>query len=87
MTEQKTSKWSQNKESKTAMTGGGVPYIFVRTQPTVMKVANIQSPKSKCHCHYQDTTKSSHDDVLTILINHLIIIYSIMCHLLFTPME
>ena len=29
------------------MTGGGVLYIFQSTQPTVMKAANLQSPKNK----------------------------------------
>ena len=57
------------------MTGGGVLYTSKGTQSTVMKAANLQSPKQKCHCHHQVTTKNKHDDVSTILTNHLIIIY------------
>ena len=57
------------------MTGGGVLYTSKSTQSTVMKAANLQSPKQKCHCHHQVTTKNKHDDVSTIFTNHLIIIY------------
>ena len=41
----KLQKWSQNQESKATMTGGGVLHIFRSTQPTIMKAANLQSPK------------------------------------------
>ena len=41
----KPQKWSQNKESKATMTGGGVLYTSKSTQSTVMKAANLQSPK------------------------------------------
>ena len=36
---------AKNQESKAIMTGGGVLHIFKSTQPTVMKAANLQSPK------------------------------------------